>query len=169
MKKTTGHGSKSERQKEEAILALLTHRNVEEAARAVGIGATTLQRWLKNPEFAVQYREARRTAFLQSIARLQQASSAAASTLLKMMVDPLTTDAVRLRAADRVLEHSRSGMETEDLDARVLDLEHTRSVPYQSTPVSEGEDDDDQTESLAAGEAAGGPGPATIWFADQDC
>jgi transcriptional regulator with PAS, ATPase and Fis domain len=55
MKKTKGHGSKSERQKEEAIVALLTHRNVEEAARAVNIGATTLLRWLKDPEWPDRY------------------------------------------------------------------------------------------------------------------
>jgi hypothetical protein len=31
-----GHGSKFELKKEEAVLALLTQRNVEEAAKAVG-------------------------------------------------------------------------------------------------------------------------------------
>jgi hypothetical protein len=42
---------------------------------------------MKVPEFKTAYREARRAAFGQSIARLQQASSAAVSTLLKIMVD----------------------------------------------------------------------------------
>ena len=39
---STGHGSKFGRKKEEAIAALLTQRNVEEAARAAGIGTRTL-------------------------------------------------------------------------------------------------------------------------------
>ena len=43
----TGHGAKFGRKKEEAIAALLTHRNVEEAARAVGISTPTLIRWQK--------------------------------------------------------------------------------------------------------------------------
>jgi hypothetical protein len=53
-----GHGSKSDRQREEAIIALLSQNSVEEAARAVGIGATTLFRWLKEPEFDAACRQA---------------------------------------------------------------------------------------------------------------
>ena len=53
-------GSKFTRKKEEAIAALLTQRNVEEAARAAGVGTQTLLRWLKVPEFQAAYREARR-------------------------------------------------------------------------------------------------------------
>ena len=40
-------GGKFGRKKEEAIAALLTQRNIEEAAKAAGIGANTLLRWLK--------------------------------------------------------------------------------------------------------------------------
>src|SRR5450756_1450337 len=82
-----GHGAKFSRKMEEAVAALLTQRNVEEAARAVGIGSATLLRWLKIPEFQVSYREARRAAFGQAVARLQQGTSAAATTPLKTMVD----------------------------------------------------------------------------------
>ena len=46
-----GHGSKFDRKREEAIAALLTQRNVEDAARAVGIGISALLRWMKEPEF----------------------------------------------------------------------------------------------------------------------
>jgi transposase-like protein len=58
-------GGKFGRKKEEAIAALLTHRNIEEAAKAAGIGPNTLLRWLKVPEFQAAYREARRAAFGQ--------------------------------------------------------------------------------------------------------
>ena len=98
-----GPGSKFTRKKEEAIAALLTQRNFEEAARAVGIGAQTMLRWLKVPEFQKAYRDARRDAFSQSIARLQQASGAAVSTLLNVMVDPATPASSRIRAADSIL------------------------------------------------------------------
>src|SRR5260370_23002489 len=56
-------GGKFGRKKEEAIAALLTQRNIEEAAKVAGIGANTLLRWLKVPEFQTAYREARRAAF----------------------------------------------------------------------------------------------------------
>jgi hypothetical protein len=72
-----GHGSKIGRKQEDAIAALLTQRNVEEAARAAGISVRTLLRWLKLPEFQTAYRQARRDAFGQATARLQQGASAA--------------------------------------------------------------------------------------------
>jgi hypothetical protein len=53
-----GHGAKFKRKMEEAVAALLTHRNHEEAARAVGIGTATLLRWEKRPEFQQAYRAA---------------------------------------------------------------------------------------------------------------
>jgi hypothetical protein len=82
-----GHGEKFGRKKEEAIAALLSQRSLEEAARAAGIGTRTLLRWMQVPEFSAAYRKARRDAVSQSTARLQQATGAAASTLLKVMVD----------------------------------------------------------------------------------
>jgi transposase-like protein len=119
----TGHGAKFERKKEEAIAALLTQRNVEEAARAVGIDAKTLLRWMKEPQFDAEYRAARRAAFGQSVARLQQMSVAAASTLGKVMVDPSTPASTKVRAADSVLAHAARAIELEDIEARLSELE----------------------------------------------
>ena len=107
-----GHGTKFGRKKEEAIAALLTQRNIEEAAKAVGIGANTLLRWLKVPEFDAAYREARHAAFRQSVARLQQASGAAVSTLLKIMVDTSAPHSTRVRAADSVLTTRRKPLKS---------------------------------------------------------
>ena len=104
-----GHGENFGRKKEDAIAALLCQRNVDDAARAAGIGARTLLRWLKVPEFQAAYRQARREAFSQSTARLQQASGAAVSTLLKIMVDPNAPASTRVRAADSVLDHGCQG------------------------------------------------------------
>jgi len=118
-----GHGAKFSRKMEEAVAALLTHRNQEEAARAIGIGAATLLRWQKEPEFQAAYRAARRAAHAQSVARLQQATSAAVTTLLKVMVDPSTPPSTKVRAADSVLDHSAKAIELEDIDARVAELE----------------------------------------------
>jgi transposase-like protein len=116
-------GSKFTRKKEEAIAALLSQRNIEEAAKSVGIGTQTLLRWLKIPEFETAYREARRASFAQSTARLQQATSAAVSTLLKIMVDTSSPAATRVRAADSVLNHALQAIEIEDIEIRVAALE----------------------------------------------
>jgi hypothetical protein len=118
-----GNGGKLGRKQEEAIAALLTQRNIEDAARTCGVGARTLLRWLKLPEFNTVYREARRATFSQSIARLQQASSAAATTLLKIMLDSSAPASTRVRAADSVLDHAKHAIEIEDIEARVSELE----------------------------------------------
>ena len=118
-----GHGTKFNRKMEAAVIALLSHWNHEEAARAAGIGTATLLRWQKEPEFREAYRAARRAVHGQSIARLQQASSAAVSTLLKVMVDPKTPPSTKVRAADSVLNHSAKSIEIEDIEVRVAELE----------------------------------------------
>ena len=78
---------------------------------------------MKEPAFDAAYRAARRAAFAQSVGRLQQASSAAVSTLLKVMVDPGTPASTKLRAADSVLAHTIKAMETDDIEVRVTALE----------------------------------------------
>ena len=59
----------------------------------------------------------------QAIARLQQASGVAVSTLLKLMVDPTTPASTRARAADSILDHGAKAIELEDIEARLAALE----------------------------------------------
>jgi hypothetical protein len=118
-----GHGTKFNRKMEVAVAALLTQKNQEEAARAAGISVATLLRWQKLPEFQKAYMAARRAAHGQSTARLQQATGAAVSTLLKVMVEASTPPSTKVRAADSVLNHSAKSIELEDIEARLSDLE----------------------------------------------
>jgi len=115
--------SSLERKQEDVIAALLTQRNMEEAARTAGVGIRTLIRWMKLPEFQKAYREARRAAFGQAIARLQQGTSAAATTLLKLLIEPGTPPSVRARVADSIFNHAAKAIEIEDIEARVAELE----------------------------------------------
>jgi transposase-like protein len=127
-----GHGAKFGHKKEQAIAALLSYRSVEEAARAVGISANTLLRWMKEPEFEAVCREARRTVFSQAIGRLQDAAGAAATTVLKIMVDPNVPSGTRLRAAEVVLEQAAKAGEMEDIENRVATLERTAGLARKS-------------------------------------
>jgi len=119
----SGHGSKLTHKQENVIAALLSKRNLEEAARACGISVKTLLRWMKLAEFTEAYRAARREAFSQCIVRLQHAATAATSTLLKIMLDENAPPACRVRAADTVLCHASKAIEIEDVEARVAELE----------------------------------------------
>jgi len=117
-----GNVTKLKRKQEEAIAALLSNRTVDDAARSAKIAPRTLYRWLNEPDFDAAYRQARRAAFGQCIARLQQASSAAVSVMLKILADPGAPPSARLRAADLVVTHSAKAIEIEDVEARVADL-----------------------------------------------
>src|ERR1700693_3836329 len=118
-----GHDSKFGRKKELAIAALLTHRSVEDAARAVDLNHNTLLNWLKIPAFLKEYGAARREVVHQSVARLQQATGAGGTVMFKLMTDPNVPAAVRLRAAECVFDRAIKGIEIEDIEERVAALE----------------------------------------------
>ena len=115
------------------MAALLTQRNVEEAARSIGISVATLMRWQKQPEFQKAYREGRRAAFGQSIAKLHQMSAAAVSTLGKVMVDPGTPPSTKVRAAEAIITHGAEAIEIEDIEARVSELERAADPAKRGT------------------------------------
>jgi transposase-like protein len=109
----------------------MTQRNVEEAARAVGVGKRTLYRWLQDPEFQDAYREARRSAFSQSMARLQYVSSAAVTTQINLLVNSSTPAVVKARVADSVLNHGMKATEVEDSEARARKAQIDKDVTTQ--------------------------------------
>jgi hypothetical protein len=63
---------------------------------------------------------------------LQQASTAAVSTLLKIMIDPSSPASTRVRAADSVLNHAAKAIELEDIEARVAQLERATQKSEQT-------------------------------------
>jgi hypothetical protein len=77
------------------------------------------------------YRATRRDAVAESSARLQEATSAAVSTLLKIMVDTNTPASTRVRAADSVLDHAKKAIEIEDIEVRVAALEQAAELSKQ--------------------------------------
>jgi hypothetical protein len=127
-----GHGAKFAQKMELAIAALLSHRSVEDAAGAVGVNTSTLLRWMKEPEFRAMYEEARRLAFSQSLGRLQEASGAAVTTTLKIMLDTNAPPGIRLRAAEIVLGQAAKAVEFEKLGGQCAKRE--RKVRQKKSP-----------------------------------
>jgi hypothetical protein len=115
--------SKRARQREMLVLAMLQEPTQEKAARSIGISSVTAWRIMQTPEFMAEYRQARGDAVLQAHARLQHSSNVAVTTLLETMVDPKASHAIRLRAAEAVLDRACKSLEMEDLAERVCQLE----------------------------------------------
>jgi len=104
-----------------ALLALVEHPTLEEAARAVGLSRRTLYRYLEDPLFLAEYRRLRRAVWERAVGELQTACSEAVSTLRANL--GAESEAVQVRAARSILDHARSGLETTDLLERLEALE----------------------------------------------
>jgi transposase-like protein len=118
-----GHGSKIGFKTEEAIAALMTHRNHDEAAKTLGISPRTLRRWRRQPEFAAAFLLVRKETAQLTNARIQHNSGVAASVLLKQLADPSTPPGVKARVALGLLEITNKSLVSEDLELRIAALE----------------------------------------------
>jgi transposase-like protein len=112
------------RKQDETIAVLLAVPTIAEAARQVGVGERTLFRWLHTDSaFQAAYREARRVAVQQAIARIQHATSTAVTTLEAVMRDSDKPSSSRVSAAKGMLELALKAIEFDDLEARVSAME----------------------------------------------
>src|SRR5215207_10360293 len=118
---TAGHGSKRAQREEAAIVGLLSEPTIDAAARKVGIGETTLLRWMAEPEFKARLRAARRSVVEGAIGRLQQAATQAVDALTRNLTCGIP--AVEVGAAKSVLDQALKAIELVDLAERVEALE----------------------------------------------
>lgn len=115
--------AKYERQKEAVIVALLTAPSIEDAAKASGVGATTIYRWMKLTDFQSELKEARRQAVNQAVGKLQQSCSEAVDVLKDIMNDKTVLASSRVSAARTILDSSLKVVEMEDIMERLEDIE----------------------------------------------
>jgi len=103
---------------EQAIIALLQYVTVPEAAEAVGIGESTLYRWLSQPLFRSEYRKQRRMMYERAVGLAQRSSVGAISAAVNI-VSKSNNDIARIAAIRIILDFAR---ET-DVEQRLLALE----------------------------------------------
>jgi hypothetical protein len=105
------------------IAALLTARNLEEAAAAAGISRTTGWRWLRNPEVVEKFREARRDSMMRALTLLQTAAADSVRTLISVQQDDGEAGSVRVSAAKAILDTALKAAELSDIEERLEKLE----------------------------------------------
>jgi hypothetical protein len=127
--KTIGRRSKKKWRREQLILAMLQQPTWQKASASIEISEVTAWRIRQTPEFQREYLQARRETVSQALARLQQGSSAAASTLFKILLDPNAPASTRVQAAGRILDHATGAFELEDLEVRIRQLEQMLQQP----------------------------------------
>lgn len=78
-----GHGDKRPQREQKAIIALLTHSNIPQAAKTADISEATLWRWLQQDDFRKKLRDAQSGVFDDALGKLQSATTRAVECLLK--------------------------------------------------------------------------------------
>lgn len=119
--KPRGHGDKLERKTEAAIVALLAHPTMPEAAKAAGVSETTLWRWLQLDDFRKKYREAQNKVFEGALGSLQGASTEAVSCLRRNLT--CSSVSVQVQAAKAILDYTIKAREMFELENRIALLE----------------------------------------------
>jgi hypothetical protein len=111
----------TERKQDKAILVLLTEPTVEAAAKTADVSDVTIWRWMKQPDFRAELRDARRAVVEGAIGRLQQAATEAVDTLRKNL--SCGTPSVEVRAATAILDQAVKAVELFDLAERIEHFE----------------------------------------------
>lgn len=95
-----------------ALDALMTTRNLSEAAKQAGISRKTLYHYIHNDyEFATAYREMMNGQLAQTMDDLQQRREAALSVITDIMNNPNEKTENRLRAAQIIVTESNKAAE----------------------------------------------------------
>lgn len=101
--------------KEKALQALLVCRTRAAAAKAAGIGESTLREYLKDPEFAAAYKREAAGIMNAATRRLQMNLTAAIDRLGKIVANDEETSANHITAARTLLDYGLRFTEFNDV------------------------------------------------------
>jgi hypothetical protein len=129
-----GNGSKSGEltaKQLRAIEALLKEPTTAKAAKAAGVGETTIFRWLNDPAFSAAYRETRSRLLETTLTSLQAASGDAVDALRKVLKNTKARPGEKVSAARAILEYSLKAREVLEVEERLRALEDRLSQQQQ--------------------------------------
>lgn len=110
----------------QALAALLTQPTKEKAAKAAGIGLTTLKRYLADPEFQEEYQKAVSGLVEDAAAAAKQSLNPALSCLREIVTRKDVTDANKIAASRSLIEYGLKLIETFDIMKKIDELEKWR-------------------------------------------
>jgi hypothetical protein len=115
-----------------AIVALLEKPTIKAAAEHIGIGETTLHRWLRDDTFATAYRQAQKNLYDHALGIVQSSTASAAQTLRDIMTDEDAPETARVTAARTLLDFARQHISLQDLEERIASIEAARDEEKES-------------------------------------
>lgn len=93
----------SNRNYEKAVAALVAYPTTKEAAKAAGMGESTLRAYKSDPEFVELYAAARHELLDAGVKSMQERFSEAVETVCEIMHDKTASHSVRLSAANSII------------------------------------------------------------------
>jgi hypothetical protein len=105
-----------------AIAALVTEGTLGEAAATAGCSHRSIERWLQDPNFSRELRQARRRVVEAAIGNLQSKMADAVEALHRNLTASRSPGA-QVRAASLIIEYGLKGMRELDLEERLAALE----------------------------------------------
>lgn len=91
---------------EQIIAAMLTSGTIAAAAESCGISPRTIYDRMKDRDFRAEYGAAKNEIIRGAVYKLNQQLSAAADTVVEIMQNPENNSAVRLQAAQTILNNA---------------------------------------------------------------
>lgn len=91
---------------EEIIAALLQHGTLREAAQAAGVSPRTIYDRMNDREFSAEYMAAKNDIMRSAVFKMNESLSAAVDAITDIMNDPKNNAAVRLQAAQTLLNNA---------------------------------------------------------------
>lgn len=91
---------------EEIIAALMLHRTVAEAATAIGTTPSTIYERMRDQEFQKEYRDAKTDVLRGAVLKMTNSLSDAVDAVNEIIQDKSTNAAVRLQAAQTIINNA---------------------------------------------------------------
>ena len=91
---------------DEIIAALMLHRTVSEAAEALRISPRTIYERMRQQSFQAEYRDAKSDILRGAVLKITQTLSAAVDTTREIMESGNTNPAIRLQAAQTIINNA---------------------------------------------------------------
>jgi hypothetical protein len=105
------------------VLALLSARNLRDAARLASIGERTAYRWMELEAVKTAYVAAQQDVFNAGLLTLKLAIDKAVKTLERHLEAEETPPGAQIRAAQIIIEQSIELHKLAELEAKIADLE----------------------------------------------
>jgi hypothetical protein len=106
-----------------AIAAILETTTIRAAAQRAQINERTLRRWVHDPVFQAQYRDARRELIKGAVHTLLHSAGSATHTLVTLMQDVSTPATARVSAARAILAFVLRALSEDDIEERFIEIE----------------------------------------------